>query len=78
MGTVSGLLVWHAVSWHASGVHSRMYDDIVAGGSLLSVFYNLGLILALALALGLMMQGITGVLGYRVTKIKHFEEESKS
>jgi hypothetical protein len=74
MGVLSGLLVWHAVTWHANGVHASMYDDIVAGGALLPVFYNLGLIVALALSLGLAMQGLTNVIGYRVTKIDHFEE----
>jgi hypothetical protein len=55
-----------------------MYDDIVAGGALLPVFYNLGLIVTLALSLGLAMQGLTNVIGYRVTKIDHFEEENNS
>ena len=55
-----------------------MHDEIVQSGSLLPVFYNLGLIVALALALGLFMQGVTGALGLRVTKIKHFEEQQKS
>ncbi len=78
MGVLSGLLAWHAATWHTNGVHASMHDDIVTGGALLPVFYNLGLIVALALALGLAMQGLTNVMGYRVTKIHHFEEADNS
>ena len=74
LGVLSGLLIWHAVSWHVEGIYEEMYNDIVQGGSLLPVFYNLGLIVALALVLGLFMARVTSVMGYRVTRIKHFEE----
>ena len=77
LGTVCGLLLWHTVSWHSGGAYGRMYDDMVQGSSLLPVFYNVGLIIGLGLALGLLMQRITRALGYRVTRIKHFEDEEK-
>ncbi len=74
LGVMSGLLVWHAVSWHVGGVYGEMYNDIVQGGSLLPVFYNLGFIVVLALVLGLFMERVTSIMGYRVTRIRHFEE----
>ena len=77
LGAVCGLLLWHAVSWHVGGMYGRMYDDVIAGTALLPALYNVGLMVGLGLGLGLLMQRITRALGYRVTRIRHFEGEEK-
>ena len=77
-GTISGLLVWHVISWHIDGTHERMHQDIVSGGALIPVFYNLSLVIVLALALSLSLQGLISALGYRVTRIHHFKDEPDS
>jgi len=76
-GTICGLLVWHAVSWHLNGTHARLYERIVQEGAIFPAFYNLGLIIVLSLSLGLMMQSILSATGYTVKRIRHFEDEKR-
>lgn len=77
LGVLCGLLLWHVVSWHAGGTYARMYQDILAGRVLIAALYNVGLIFALGLVLGLLMQRITRTFGYRVRRIKHFEGDEQ-
>jgi cell division protein FtsX len=75
LGAVCGLLVWHAVSWHLNGTYARLHERIVQEGAVLPAFYYLGLLVALSLVLGMTMQRLTSAAGYRIRKIRHFEDK---
>jgi hypothetical protein len=74
LAALSALLIWHTVDWHISGEHTRMYEDVAAGTSCVGVLYNLGLVLVIGLLLGLLMQRVTALLGYRVRGIEHSKD----
>ena len=65
LALVCGLLTWHAVSWHISGVYLEMFNWIGTSKGYLTTLYNAGIVLVLATALGLLMGRITRLLGYR-------------
>ena len=68
-------IIWHTVRWHKMGVHAKIFESIRAGKSYIAVIYNLGLMAALGILLGLFMEKVTQVIGYEVKEIKHFEDE---
>jgi hypothetical protein len=75
LAALAALLIWHTIHWHISGEHTRMYEDVVAGTSYVGVLYNLGLVVAAGLVLGLLVQRATALLGYRARGIERFEDE---
>jgi hypothetical protein len=75
LAAVSGAILWHVVAWHNDGSYARMFADIKAGHSLISALYNLGLMVVLGTCLGLLMERITRIAGYRVHERKHFEDD---
>jgi hypothetical protein len=65
LSIVCGLIIWHAVHWHLSGMYLEMFDWLETGRSYITVLYNLGLMLALGISLGFLMDKITELIGYR-------------
>jgi hypothetical protein len=65
LSIVCGLIIWHAVQWHLSGMYLEMFDWLETGRSYITVLYNLGLMLALGISLGFLMDKITELIGYR-------------
>jgi hypothetical protein len=80
LATVMGLLTWHTIWWHVNGTHESLYNGIgdSAWSTTKAVFYNLGLMAAAGLLLGLFSEQITNMLGYEVKKIDHFADESEA
>jgi hypothetical protein len=74
LAALAALLIWHTIHWHISGEHTRMYEDVAAGTSYVGVLYNLGLVLLIGLVLGLLVQRVAALLGYRVREIEHFKD----
>ena len=72
---IVGLLIWHTAYWHVSGEHTRMFEEAEMGKQILTAVYNLGLVLATGLSIGLLMLRVTELLGYRVGEIEHFGDE---
>ncbi len=68
-------LVWHVVDWHASGKYDQMFKDAKAGKSLIPTLYNLGLMVTLGLALGLLMERVTSIIGYNIQHRTHFDDD---
>lgn len=75
LAAICGLLTCHAVHWHSTGVYLEMFNWIGTSKGYLTVLYNLGIILVLGVTLGLLMERITRLFGYRIGKIKHFTDE---
>jgi len=75
LGLIIALIIWHTVRWHKVGMHARISESIKAGRSYIAVIYNLGLMAALGILLGLFMENLTEVIGYEVKAIKHFEDD---
>ena len=71
-----GLIIWHVVHWHSTGMYVEMFTWLHTGRGYITVLYNLGLMLVLGAALGFLMEKITDLFGYEVHKIKHFDDEA--
>ncbi len=56
---VGGLLFWHALHWHTTGMYRQMLGWLATSKVYLTVLYNLGLMLAAGTVLGLLMDRIT-------------------
>ena len=61
-----GLITWHTVYWHTSGMHATIFEFIKAGKSYLTVLYYAGLTIVSAILLSFFMGKILEVLGYQV------------
>jgi hypothetical protein len=80
LATVMGLLTWHTIWWHTNGTHEELYNAIGddTWSTTKAVLYNLGLMAAAGLLLGLFSEQITNMFGYEVKKIDHFADESEA
>ena len=74
LAAICYLLVWHVASWHAAGRYEQMFQDAKAGKSMIPTLYNLGLMVALGLAIGLLMECVTRIIGYKIPRRSHFED----
>jgi len=74
---ICGLIIWHAVQWHSTGMYLDMFNWIGTSRAYVTVLYNLGLMVLLGAVLGLLMEKITDLLGYKVDETKHFDGETK-
>lgn len=77
LSIICGLIVWHVVHWHSTGMYLEMFTWLQTGKGYITVLYNLGLMLVLGAALGFLMQKITDLIGYEVRRIKHFDDEAE-
>jgi len=66
-----GLLVWQAVLWHCNGTHLTIFRWTGTGKVCLAVLYNLGLIAAVAAAMGFLLGGLNDIF-----RPKHRDAES--
>ena len=74
---ISVLIVWHAISWHSTGMYLEMFHWLQTGRSYITVLYNLGLMLVLGVTLGLLIEKMTDLFGYEVREIKHLDDDTK-
>jgi len=77
LSIVCGLIIWHAVQWHLNGMHLEMFERLETGRSYITVLYNLGLMLALGISLGLLMDRITDLIGFEIRQTKHSDDEAE-
>lgn len=75
LSIICGLVIWHVVHWHSTGMYLEMFRWLETGRGYITVLYNLGIMLTLGAALGFLMGKITDLLGYEVHEIKHFDED---
>lgn len=62
--SVCGLIIWHVVHWHSTGIYLEMFKWLETGRGHITVLYNLGLMLVLGITLGFLMERITDLIGY--------------
>ena len=72
---VTALIVWHAIDWHAGRVYLEMFHWLHTGKAYVTVLYNLGLMLVLGSALGLVVGKITDLLQYKGDANKYNKPE---
>jgi hypothetical protein len=77
LSSICGLIIWHVVRWHATGMYLEMFTWLKTGKGYVTVLYNLGLMLVLGGSLGFLMEKITDLLGYEVQEIRHFDDENE-
>jgi hypothetical protein len=77
LAALMGLLAWHTILWHIDGTHKALFDAIgnSTWDTAKGVFYNLGLMAATGVLLGMFSEKITDLLGYEVKKIDHFGDQ---
>ncbi len=74
LSIIIALIFWHVIDWHSRGMYLEMFKWLLTGEGYITVLYNLGLMLALGAALGLLMEKIADLAGYKVGDIKHFDD----
>ena len=75
LSIVCGLIIWHVVRWHSTGMYLELFEWLRTGKGYITVLYNLGLMLVLGAVLGFLMEKITDLIGYEVRELKHFDDE---
>ena len=75
LSIICGLIIWHVVYWHSTGIYLEMFKWLPAGRGYITVLYNLGLMLVLGALLGFLMEKITDLIGYEAGEIKHLDAE---
>ena len=78
LSILCGLIIWHVIYWHATGMYLEMFTWTGTQRVYLTVLYNLGLMLLMGAILGFLMEKITDLLGYEVREIKHSDDEEKA
>ncbi len=63
---VCGLIVWHTVHWHSTGMYLEMFKRLQTSTGYFTVLYNLGLMLVLGITLGFLMERIADLIGYEI------------
>lgn len=79
LAALMGALAIHTIWWHNNGMHADLFEGIGDGflPTVKGVGYNLGLMAAAGVLLGVFMERLTDLIGYEVKKIEHFAEEDK-
>jgi len=75
LSVICGLIIWHTVYWHSTGMHLEMFQWLEADRGHITVLYNLGLMLGLGIVLGSLMVKITDLIGDRNGETKNFDGE---
>jgi hypothetical protein len=75
-----GLLAWHTILWHIDGTHKELFDAIGTStwDTAKGVLYNLGLMAATGVLLGMFSEKLTDLFGYEVKKIDHFGDQEEA
>jgi len=58
-----GLIIWHVVCWHSTGMYLEMFNWLQTGRGYLTVLYNLGLMLVMGALLAFLMEKIADLIG---------------
>jgi hypothetical protein len=74
LSIVCGLIIWHAVHWHLSGMYLEMFNWLGSGRGVITVLYNLALMLALGISLGFLMDRVGGLIN-KAGQTKHSDDE---
>lgn len=64
LSIAAGLIIWHAVYWHSTGMYLEMFRWLQAGKGHITVLYNLGLMVVVGTVLGFLMVKVIDLIGY--------------
>jgi len=73
---VFGLITWHAVYWHSTGMYLEIFSWVETDKIFLPILYNLGLMLVLGTVLGLLMEKITDLVALIISEYPAKEADS--
>ena len=59
LSTICGLIIWHAVYWHSTGMYLEMFYWMEGGRGYITVLYNLGLMLVTGAVIAILVEKIT-------------------
>ena len=62
LAIICGLITWHVVHWHATGVFAAMLEWTETGKAYLTALYNLVLMVSMGTAFGLLMLKIIALI----------------
>ncbi len=65
LSIIVALIIWHVIDWHSRGMYLEMFKWLLTGEGYIAVVYNLGLMLVLGAALGLLTEKIADLAGYK-------------
>ncbi len=74
LSIIIALIVWHVIDWHSRGMYLEMFKWLLTGEGYITVLYNLGLMLALGAALGLLTEKIVDLTGYKAGDTRRFDD----
>ena len=74
LSIIIALIVWHVIDWHSRGMYLEMFKWLLTGEGYITVVYNLGLMLVLGAALGLLTEKIVGLAGYKASDTRRFDD----
>jgi hypothetical protein len=80
LAALMGLLAWHTILWHLDGTHTELFNAIGEStwDTAKAVLYNLGLMAATGVLLGMFSEKLTDLIGYEVKKIDHFGDQEEA
>jgi len=68
LSVTCGLIIWHAIYWHSTGMYLEMFKWLQTGRGYITVLYNLGLMLVTGAVLGFLIGKIAGLIRQFQTK----------
>ena len=68
LSIICGLIIWHVIYWHSTGMYLEMFQWLEVGKGYITVLYNLGLMLLLGVLLGFLMEKIMSLITQLETK----------
>lgn len=71
LSVICGLVIWHVVYWHSTGMYLEMVSWLESGKGYLIVLYNLALMMVTGALLGILMEKVTELIGYKAGDTKH-------
>ncbi len=71
LSIAAGLIIWHAVHWHSSGMYLEMFQWLRTGKVYITVLYNLGVMVVLGIVTGYLSVKIADLAGYRGDETKN-------
>ncbi len=74
LSIIIALIIWHVIDWHSRGMYLEMSKWLLTGEGYIAVVYNLGLMLVLGAALGLLTEKIADLAGYKAGDTGRFDD----
>ena len=64
LSILCGLIIWHTIQWHSTGMYLQMFTWLGTDRGYITVLYNLGLMLVLSTVLAYLMEKFVSFISY--------------